>query len=143
LKFSTRVRYGIRAMIEIAMDTSGKGVFQKQIAENQEISLKYLDHIIHALKTSGLITAARGRKSGYILTRKPSDITMLEIHNAFEPGICVIDCLSSTVICNRSNSCAARDFWGRLNNKIIDYFKTVTLQDMVEEQSLLDDAVKR
>jgi len=142
LKFSTRIRYGIRAMIEIAQDKSGKGVFQKQISENQEISIKYLDHIIHALKTAGLITAVRGKKSGYILTRKPSEISMLDIHNAFEPGICVIDCMSSNFTCDRSNRCAARGFWGRLNNKIMDYFKTVTLQNMVDEQSCLDDAVK-
>ena len=129
-------------MIEIAQDKSGKGVFQKQISENQEISIKYLDHIIHALKTAGLITAVRGKKSGYILTRKPSEISMLDIHNAFEPGICVIDCMSSNFTCDRSNRCAARGFWGRLNNKIMDYFKTVTLQNMVDEQSCLDDAVK-
>jgi Rrf2 family protein len=142
LKFSTRTRYGIRAMIEIAMDDTGKGVFQKQIAENQEISLKYLDHIIYALKAAGLIIPVRGRKSGYILTRKPSEITMLDIHNAFEPGICIIDCMSINLNCDRGNRCAARGFWGRLNNKIIDYFKTVTLQDMVDDQNCLDDTVR-
>jgi len=123
------------------MDTTGKGVFQKQIAENQEISLKYLDHIIHALKTAGLITAVRGRKSGYILTRKSADITMLDIHNAFEPGICIIDCMSPNVTCDRSNRCAAKGFWGRLNNKINDYFKAVSLQDMIDDQFCLDDSV--
>lgn len=128
-------------MIEIAMDKSGKGVFQKQIAENQAISLKYLDQIIHALRTAGLVMAVRGRKSGYILTRKPADITMMDIHSAFEPGICVIDCLSSNIICDRTNKCSARGFWGGLNNKIIKYFKTVTLQDMIDEQSCLDDTV--
>jgi Rrf2 family protein len=130
-------------MVEIAMDKSGKGVFQKQISENQEISLKYLDHIIHALKTAGLITPARGRKSGYVLTRKPEEITMLDIHNAFEPGICIIDCMSSNIICDRSDGCAARGFWGGLNNRIIDYFKTITLQNMIDDQSCLDDSTKR
>ena len=128
-------------MLEIAMDTSGKCVFQKQIAENQEISIKYLDHIIHALKTTGLITAVRGRKSGYVLTRKPAKISILDIHNAFEPGISVIECMSSNFKCHRSKRCAARRFWSRLNNMISDYFKTVTLQDMIDEQSALDDAL--
>jgi Rrf2 family protein len=141
LKFSTRTRYGIRSMIEIGMDTSGKGVFQKQIAEKQEISVKYLDHIIHALKTSGLISNVKGRKSGYILTRPTDEITMLDIHNAFEPGICVIDCLSPNIECDRYVRCAARGFWGHVNNKIIDYFKSITLKDMIDEQSCLDDAV--
>jgi Rrf2 family protein len=141
LKFSTRTRYGIRSMIEIGMDTSGKGVFQKQIAEKQEISVKYLDHIIHALKTSGLISNVKGRKSGYVLTRPPDEITMLDIHNSFESGICVIDCLSPNITCDRNERCAARGFWGHVNNKIINYFKSVTLQDMIDEQSCLDDAV--
>jgi Rrf2 family protein len=130
-------------MIEIAMDKSGKGVFQKQIAENQDISIKYLDHIIHALKIAGLVTAVRGRKSGYILTRKPGDISMLDVHNAFEPGICIIDCMSSNVRCDRSDRCSARGFWGRLNNKIIDYFKAITLQDMIDDQNCLDDAINK
>ena len=130
-------------MVEIAMNTSGNGVFQKQIAENQEISVKYLDHIIHQLKTSGLITNVKGRKSGYILTRPASKITMLDIHNAFEAGICVIDCLTPNIRCNRETRCAAKGFWGHVNNKIIDYFNSVTLQDMVDEQSCLDDTVNR
>jgi Rrf2 family protein len=130
-------------MIEIAMDSSGKGIYQKQIAENQEISVKYLDHIIYALKTSGLITNVKGRKSGYILTRKPSDITMLDIHNAFEPGICVIECLSPNIKCNRENKCAAKGFWGKLNNQIINYFKSVTLEDLITESIRLDDLVNR
>ena len=128
-------------MIEIGTDTSGKGVFQKQIAEKQEISVKYLDHIIHALKTSGLISNVKGRKSGYVLTRPPDEISMLDIHNAFESGICVIDCLSPNITCDRNNQCAAKGFWGHVNNKIINYFKSVTLQDMIDEQSCLDDAV--
>ncbi len=128
-------------MLEIAMDKSGKGVFQKQIAENQEISIKYLDHIIHALKTAGLITPLRGRKSGYILTRQPAEITMLDIHNAFEPGIFIIDCMASNVTCDRSNKCAARGFWGRLNDKVNNYFKAVSLQDMIDDQSCIDDAM--
>jgi Rrf2 family protein len=130
-------------MIEIAKDSSGKGIYQKQIAENQEISVKYLDHIIHALKTSGLITNVKGRKSGYILTRKPSEITMLDIHNAFEPGICVIECLSPTIKCNRENKCAAQGFWGKLNNQIINYFKSVTLEDLLKGSIRLDDLVNR
>lgn len=127
--------------MEIAMYSSGHGIYQKQIAENQEISVKYLDHIIHALKASGLITNVKGRKSGYILTRSPSKITMLDIHNAFEPGICVIECLSPNIGCTRETRCAAKGFWGKLNNKIIDYFKTVTLEDMIDDQSCLDDVI--
>ncbi|NLB92194.1 MAG: Rrf2 family transcriptional regulator, partial [Bacteroidales bacterium] len=69
MKFNTRTRYGIRAMLEIASHPAEQGVFQKDIAENQEISIKYLDHIIRDLKVAGLLVNAKGKKSGYVLTR--------------------------------------------------------------------------
>lgn len=128
-------------MTEIALNESGKGIFQKQIAENQDISNKYLDHIIHALKASGLITNLKGKKSGYILTRPPSEITMYDIHNAFESGICVIDCLSPNISCDREEICAAKGFWGKLNMQIVNYFKAVTLEDLINEQVKLDDFI--
>lgn len=128
----------MRAMLEIASDKSQSGVFQKDIAENQQISVKYLDQIISSLKTAGLIVSIRGRKSGYILTRPATEITMLDIHKAFEPGICVIDCLSRTVHCQMKDTCHTRGFWGTLNNKILNYFQSVTLQDLMDNKSLVD-----
>jgi len=121
-------------MIEIARHSPDTGIFQKQVAENQDISNKYLDHIIHGLKVAGLITSRMGRKSGYILTRPAQEITIFDIHNAFEPGICVIDCLSPSVNCDRAEGCEAKEFWGGLNKKIADYFKSITLQDLVDNK---------
>lgn len=129
-------------MIEIAADNSGNGVFQKDISNNQDISIKYLDHIIHALKAAELISNLKGKKSGYILTRKPSEITVYDIHNAFEPGICIIDCISEHIHCDRLNGCSARGFWGDLNQQIVDYFKSVTLEDLVNKEiSLLETEI--
>jgi Rrf2 family protein len=142
VKFSTKVRYGIRAMLEIALNQSEDiGVFQKDIAINQDLSVKYLDHIIHSLKVARLISNTSGRKSGYKLTREPENISILDIHNAFEPGICVIDCMSDAVKCSRSHHCAAKGFWGGLNNLVIKYFASKTLQDLLDDQSLIDDQV--
>lgn len=121
-------------MVEIAADNSGTGVFQKDISNNQGISNKYLDHIIHALKTADLISNLKGKKSGYILTREASEITVYDIHNAFEPGICIIDCLSEHIHCDRLSGCSARGFWGELNKQIVEYFKSVTLQDLVNKE---------
>ncbi len=121
-------------MMEIASDGLGNGVLQKDIAEKQGISLKYLDHIIAELKSSELISNVKGKKSGYVLTRKASEITLYDIHNAFEPGICIIDCLSEHIHCDRSKGCSARGFWGDLNQQIIDYFKSVSLDDLVKKE---------
>jgi Rrf2 family protein len=121
-------------MLEIALDETKSGVFQKEIAENQKISIKYLDQIIRSLKTAGLIVNVRGKKSGYILTRKPSEITMLDIHNAFEPGICVIDCFHDSVHCELEKICKTRNFWRNLNKLIHNYFKSVTLEDVMNDK---------
>ena len=138
MKFSTKTRYGIRTMLEIALNDQQDGVFQKDIAKKQDISVKYLDHIIHSLKAAGLIVNVRGKKSGYILTRSAGEITMLDIHNAFEPGICVIDCLAQGVECEREDFCQAKGFWGELNYRIQDYFKSVTLEDIKNGKFLAD-----
>jgi Rrf2 family protein len=139
LKISTRTRYGLRAMLEIALSEPDKGVFQKDIAQSQGISNKYLDHIISALKTSHLISNSKGKKSGYILTRTPSEITVYDIHNAFEPGVCIIECLSGNYQCNRDEGCQTKGFWGGLNNLIIDYFKSITLQDLMENKIKIEN----
>lgn len=142
MKFSTKTRYGIRAVLEIALHGKTDGIYQKEISENQDISYKYLDQIINALKVAGLVAKAGGRKSGYILTRDPAEITIYDIHNAFEPGICVIDCLSMNFTCEREQFCVLKGFWGKLNNQIIDYFKSTTIKDLMEEQLCTDDQIK-
>ena len=139
MKISTRTRYGVRTMIEIAKGHPDRGVFQKEIATNQLLSLKYLDHIIHALKTARLISNTKGKKSGYVLTRKPSEITVFDIHRAFEPGICLVECLSGTYNCDLIDGCKARGFWGQLNNLIHSYFSSVTLDDLIRGKISLED----
>jgi Rrf2 family protein len=139
MKFSTKTRYGVRAMLEIAMNNCADGIYQKEIAQNQGISYKYLDQIMNSLKVAGLVKKAGGPKRGYILTRQPSEITVYDIHNAFEPGICVIDCMAPDFTCNRENRCSLKGFWGKLNNQVIDYFKSTTIEDLMAEQVKLDD----
>lgn len=135
MKFSTKTRYGVRTMLEIALSNSGKGVLQKDIAANQEISNKYLDSIIHSLKVAGLIANANGKKSGYVLTRFPSQISIYDIHRAFEPDICIVDCLGSNMQCLRDNKCIVRNFWAGLYKRIIDYIENNTLAGLIETKA--------
>jgi Rrf2 family protein len=136
LKFNTKIRYGLRAMVEIALDESGNGVFQKDISEKQKISVKYLDPIISSLKIARLIMNTRGKKSGYKLTRKPEEIKILDIYLAFEPGIAVVDCINKNYSCDLAINCGVKDFWGGLNATIIKYFESYTLADLVREHKL-------
>jgi Rrf2 family protein len=134
LKFSTKTRYGLRAILEIAKNNDQNGVFQKEIAEKQAISNKYLDHIIASLKASGLIRNVKGKKSGYVLTRKPEEISVLDVHNAFEHGICVIECMDSNFTCERKIHCDTFPFWTKLNLVVLEFFKGTTLNDLLKEE---------
>ena len=120
-------------MLEIALNETENGVFQKDIAERQKISIKYLDNIIASLKTSGLIINTKGKKSGYKLTRKPSKIKIIDVYNAFEPGVAVVDCINRKYVCNLASTCGVRNFWKGLNTAITEYFESFTLEDLIKE----------
>ena len=134
MRFNTKIRYGIRTMIEIAMNTGDEGVLQKQISKNQSISNKYLDQIIASLKASGLISNVAGKKSGYILTRAPKDITMYDIYTAFEIDVIKTTEKQNDKECPDGLNCAAKEFWDGLNNHIVAYMKSVNLFDLVSRQ---------
>ncbi len=121
-------------MIEIAMNNKKGGIYQKEIARNQNISVKYLDLIISSLKAAGLITNVAGKKSGYRLARPSDQINVFDIYKAFAPEMYVVDCLSENTECDRDGYCAAREFWGNLNQEILTYLKSVTLHELAERQ---------
>jgi Rrf2 family protein len=126
-------------MLEIAQNKGSKGVFQKEIASNQSLSNKYLDQIIHELKTSGLICNVKGKKSGYMLTRRPEDITVFDIHQAFEADVCLVECLSANFLCERSDKCLARGVWKQLNIIIINYLRSVTLAGLINNPMAIEN----
>lgn len=140
MKFNTKTRYGIRAMLELGMHWKGEGVFQKDISERQEISFKYLDPIIASLKSSGLIENSGGRMSGYVLSRDPADISVYDIYKAFEPELAVIDCVAEENMCMRSGLCATQDFWKGLNKVIIDYLEGTRLNELAEKQKKINES---
>lgn len=132
MKFSTKIRYGLRIMYELAINFGNeKNLLQKDIVKKQHLPQKYVEQLFEDLKRANLIYSPRGKGSGYILTKSPKEITILEIHNAFEPNIFVIDCLSPNVVCEKMSSCPTIDFWSGLNEIVINYFQKNTLEDLV------------
>lgn len=121
-------------MLEIASDNTGNGVLQKDIASKQSLSVKYLDHIIAALKSAGLIQNLKGKKSGYVLSRPASQISMFDIHNAFENGICVIECIDLNSTCKKTGKCKSQTFWRGLNKIVLDHFKSTSLSDIINTE---------
>jgi len=132
MKINTKVRYGLRSMIEIAQYPNG--ILQKEIAEHQEIPLFYLDTIISGLRNAGLIVNYSGKKSGYILAKNQQDISVYDIYRAFEPELQLVNCSYSTNECKRSKLCSAKDFWYDLNNEVKVILKNKKLDDLVQAE---------
>ena len=133
MRSNTKVRYGLRTMIQIALDNK-EGIYQKDISKKQDISVKYLDQIIAALKAEGLITRPPDERQGYVLTRPASEISVYDIYKAFEPALNVVPCLPEEGICKRKSHCAAVHFWSGLNNHLRTYFEDSSLDALVQIQ---------
>jgi Rrf2 family protein len=112
-------------------------VFQKDIAHAEAISFKYLDQIIAELKSAGLIETAGGKKSGYRLTKSPSEITVYDIYKAFNSDLKILDCIDND-ICSKTKNCAAQIFWSSLNDTIKQEMLNTTLKELAEKQNKIN-----
>ena len=134
MKLSTRARYGTRALLDLALQ-SGEGiVLLKDIAQRQEISLPYLEHLITPLVAAGLIRSTRGARGGVSLLKDPQEIKLSEVLQLLEGSIAPADCVSNPKICPRSDFCVTRDIWGELKKVMDELLESTTLQDLVERQ---------
>jgi Rrf2 family protein len=120
-------------MIAIACANEVGGLLQKDIAEKQNLSNKYLDAIISSLKSKGLITTYRGKGSGYKLTKSADDITMYDIYTAFEP-ITLVECLDNPEFCNLECCCAANKYWTQMKIDFIAMLKSKSLSEIASEE---------
>ena len=134
MKLSTRTRYGIRAILEIA-ENYGKGPLQtKVIAERQEISVKYLEQLMALLKSARFIRSIRGSKGGYILAREPQEIKISDVFSALEgSSIITVECLGNDNFCARAADCTARQLWAEVQNAVMTVLESKTLQDLLDK----------
>ncbi|HBL77615.1 MAG: hypothetical protein A2W90_03120 [Bacteroidetes bacterium GWF2_42_66] len=130
MNFNSKIHCGIKVLVDIAVYDNGSGVFQKDIAERYEMSVKFLDHIIAALKTAGLIQKQRGYKYGYKLTIEPSSITMYDVYRAFEPELGIYPCVVSTTPCPRIGICATHCFLEEFNHDVRNLLEAKTIGDL-------------
>ena len=137
MKLNTNVRYGLMAIIEVAK--SSDAILQKEIAERQEIPINYLDSIIAGLKNAGWIINYAGKGSGYILAKKPKNITVYQVYRAFSPELQLVNCCCETNECRRSKICPTKDFWFELNSQIKEIMNNKTLEELVDEHSLFNN----
>jgi Rrf2 family cysteine metabolism transcriptional repressor len=133
MKLSTRTRYAMRAVLELAANY-GKGPLQTRvIAQNQEISTKYLEQIMAALKSVGLIRSQRGAKGGYILANPPEKIKLSDIFDVFEGPVVTVECVTNEKYCNRAGNCIARQIWSDVQRAVRNVLQSTTLKDVIEK----------
>jgi Rrf2 family protein len=134
MKISTKIRYGARAMLELASRYGEGPIELKEIARKEDISIKYLEQVINPLRTAGLVKAIRGSKGGYALAKPPSAICLYDVVESLEGSLNLLECLRDPKACQKVPSCVTRDIWKEVSDAISKVFYSVTLEDMVNRK---------
>lgn len=129
---STKGRYALRILADLAAMPEGEFASVKDIADSQGISLKYLEAITSVLLKHDLVESRRGRSGGYRLRKKPSEYTLLSVLKLTEGSISPVSCLDhDEIICGRSSHCLAYPLWVKMNSIQEEYLSSVTLEDLI------------
>lgn len=136
MKISTRGRYAIRVMIDLAKNKDSGFISLKDVSERQEISMKYLEAIIQTLNKAGFVQSSRGKSGGYRLVKEPKDYKVGDIIRLTEGNLAPIACLECVPnTCPRRETCLTLPFWEGLNKAINDYVDSYTLEDLLNSRS--------
>lgn len=131
MKISSRGRYALRFMIDLAQHSSGEAVTLKEVSQRQEISVKYLEQIVTLLNRGGLIRSVRGNQGGYLLAKEASDYTVGEILRIVEGDLFPVTCMENHPNhCPRYTTCKTIGFWEGLYKVVNDYVDGVTLEEL-------------
>ncbi len=137
MQLSTKARYAVRALVELAVYYGQAPVKLKDIAGKQDISLKYLEQVMFPLRVSGYVKTHKGSQGGYVLTRPPEEVNILEIVQCVEGSLSPVDCVDDPGFCDRVAVCATREVWVGLKNSIHEELGSVTLAELVEKHKKL------
>lgn len=138
MKLSTRGRYGVRAMLELALHPGEGPIALQELAQRQGISAKYLEQLLIPLKASGLVTSVRGAKGGYMLAVAPDKVSLYDIVRTLEGPLAVVECVQDPTICERVGGCTVHLVWGEMSQLLVDFLTNISLANMVERQQALD-----
>ena len=133
MKLSTRTRYAVRAIIELAQNGNNKPLQLKIIAERQDISVKYLEQLMAILRSSGFVRSIRGSKGGYLLAKAPNQIKLNDVLHRLEGNVATVECVENKDYCSRSADCASRYLWMQVEQAIEKVLEAITLQDLVDK----------
>lgn len=134
MKVSTKGRYAVRLMLDLAAAHSGTPIRLKDVAYRQEVSEKYLEQIISILNKAGYVRSVRGPQGGYMLSREPGEYTVGMILRLTEGSLAPVGCVSEKGLCPREKGCASRMLWEKLDQAISSVVDQVTLADLLQWQ---------
>lgn len=140
MKISTKGRYALRLMMDLAIHNTGEPISLKDVARRQEISDKYLEQIISTLNKAGYVKSIRGAQGGYMLKKDPKDYTVGMILRVTEGSLAPVDCVEEGMAeCERMNECATVLIWQKINEAVNNVVDNITLEDLVEWQMQKSD----
>ncbi len=131
MRISTKGRYALRIMIDLALNENGDYISLKDISNRQNVSIKYLEQIVSLLNKAGFLSTARGNNGGYKLNKKPEEYTVGEILRAAEGNLSPMVCLTEDGKCDKKDDCITFSFWEGLDNAINQYVDSKTLADLL------------
>ena len=136
MKISTKGRYALRLLIDLATNYEGEPIRLKDVAERQDISIKYLEQIISTLNKAGYVKSVRGAQDGYVLVKKPKDYTVGMILRLTEGSLAPVACIEDKeMTCERMQNCVTIKVWEKINDAVNNVVDNITLQDLVDWQS--------
>lgn len=133
MQISTKIRYGMRAMVELAARDKSQPVSISVLAKEQNISIKYLENLMVILRNAGLIKSVRGKNGGHILAKNPENITSEEIFEALDGPINLVSCVDDFEKCERKSHCETVDLWRVVSESIKTTLSQITLKDLVDK----------
>lgn len=139
MKISTKGRYALRIMIDLAMNVDKGPIRVKDIASRQDISEKYLEQIIAMFNKAGYVKSIRGAQGGYLLTKEPTEYTVGMILRLAEGSIAPASCVDGTDGCDKKGACVSAMLWEKMNNAVNEVVDNTTLQDLVDWQNSITE----
>lgn len=133
MKLSTKGKYGLKAMFELALSSNGEPVSLKYIAKKQGISDQYLEQIFSILKKAELVKSVRGAQGGYYISKEASEITVADILKVLEGDMAFTECLLDKDLCENFDSCATKYVWAKIKESIEEVTNSISLQDMIDD----------
>ena len=141
MKISTKGRYGLRLMVALAVRYGAGPVRVDVLSRDEDISANYIHVLMGVLKAAGLVRSIRGANGGYELARSPSKITSYEVVSVLEGNTVPVECVAEPGTCPRAEGCPTRNVWCRIAASVDEILKSMTLQDLADEQNRQEEAI--